>query len=96
MVLKYETDGHVCTITLDREKALNSFSRELIAAFADACAKFDADDELWVGIVTGSGDRSFSAGADLKDTIPALMDDPARVATWCRRISCGVSTSPSR
>jgi enoyl-CoA hydratase/carnithine racemase len=78
MVLKYETDGHVCTITLDREKALNSFSRELIAAFADACAKFDADDELWVGIVTGSGDRSFSAGADLKDTIPALMDDPAK------------------
>ena len=37
MVLKYETDGHVCTITLDREKALNSFSRELIQEFADAC-----------------------------------------------------------
>ena len=36
MVLKYETDGHVCTITLDREKALNSFSRELIQEFADA------------------------------------------------------------
>jgi len=78
MVLKYETDGHVCTITLDREKALNSFSRELSQEFADACARFDADDELWVGIVTGSGDRAFSAGADLKDTIPALMDDPAK------------------
>ena len=78
MVLKYETDGRVCTITLDREKALNSFSRELIQAFSDACAKFEADDELWVAIVTGAGDRAFSAGADLKDLIPALMDDPAK------------------
>ena len=47
-------------------------------ACADACAKFAGDDERWVGIVTGSGDRSFSAGADLKDTIPALMDNPAK------------------
>jgi len=78
MVLRYETDGHVCTITLDREKALNSFSRELIQAFADACARLDADDDLWVGIVTGAGERAFSAGADLRDTIPAMMDNPAQ------------------
>lgn len=80
MALTYETDGHICTITLNRPKALNAFNQEMLAEFSEACARFRDDLTLWVAIVTGAGDRAFSAGADLKDLIPALTNDPAKGA----------------
>ena len=62
--IRYELDGHLATITLDRPDRLNAFTgtmaRELIAAFDAA----DADDEVRAVIVTGAG-RGFCAGADL-------------------------------
>jgi len=78
MAVLYETDGHICTITLNRPDALNSFDRQQLQEFGDACARFTADPDLWVGIITGAGDRAFSAGADLKDLIPVLLDNPAQ------------------
>ncbi|HMJ97242.1 MAG TPA: enoyl-CoA hydratase-related protein, partial [Thermoleophilaceae bacterium] len=48
----------------DARNALNTqCSRELRAAFED----FRADDHLWVAIVTGAGDKAFSAGGDIKE-----------------------------
>ncbi len=62
--IRYEIDGHVLTITLNRPDRLNAFTptmgRELIEAFDRA----DADDEVRAIIVTGEG-RGFCAGADL-------------------------------
>jgi enoyl-CoA hydratase/carnithine racemase len=62
--IRYELDGHVATITLDRPDRLNAFTGtmagELIAAFDAA----DADDAVRAVIVTGAG-RGFCAGADL-------------------------------
>ena len=78
MAVTYEVADRIATITLDRQQALNSFDREQYAAFAEVCARFRDDDEAWVAIITGAGDRAFSAGADLRDMIPALMDEPAR------------------
>lgn len=78
MTLTYDTDGHLCTITLDRPKALNAFNQEMLAEFSEACARFRDDPTLRVAIITGAGDRAFSAGADLKELIPALTDDPAK------------------
>ncbi len=78
MAVTYEVSDRVATLTLDRQKALNSFDREQYAAFAEACARFRDDDDAWVAIITGAGDRAFSAGADLRDMIPALMDEPSK------------------
>jgi enoyl-CoA hydratase/carnithine racemase len=62
--IRYEVDGHVLTITLDRPDRLNAFTptmgHELIQAFEHA----DADDDVRAVIVTGEG-RGFCAGADL-------------------------------
>jgi crotonobetainyl-CoA hydratase len=61
-----ERDGHVLTVTIARPEVMNAIhppaSRELSAVFDD----FVADPELWVAILTGAGDRAFSAGNDLK------------------------------
>ncbi len=78
MVVTYEVSDRIATITLDRQRALNSFDREQYAAFAEACAQFKDDDDAWVAIITGAGDRAFSAGADLRDMIPAMMDEPSK------------------
>ena len=78
MAVTYEVADRIATITLDRQKALNSFDREQYAAFAEVCAQFKDDDDAWVAIITGAGDRAFSAGADLRDMIPAMMDEPSK------------------
>jgi len=76
VALLYETSDHIATITINRPDALNSIDLETWHELSEACAKLEADDDIWVGIITGAGGRSFSAGADLKETIPTLIDDP--------------------
>jgi enoyl-CoA hydratase/carnithine racemase len=80
MPVRYDQDGHVVTITLDRPDALNSIDRAMNAELAAAWERFRDDDSAWVGILTGAGERAFCAGADLKDLIPAATDD-ARAGT---------------
>ncbi|MBN1382408.1 MAG: enoyl-CoA hydratase/isomerase family protein [Deltaproteobacteria bacterium] len=65
-ILLYEKKDHIAYITLNNPP-LNTMSRELARELIKALHDFDADDDLYVGIVTGSGDRSFCAGADLTD-----------------------------
>ncbi|MSQ27921.1 MAG: enoyl-CoA hydratase [Dehalococcoidia bacterium] len=64
--IRYEKRDHLAYVTINRPEALNSInptvSRELYEAFSD----FDRDSEAWVAILTGAGDRAFSAGMDLK------------------------------
>jgi enoyl-CoA hydratase/carnithine racemase len=61
----YEKKGRIAYVTLNREERRNAIdgatSQELLDAFTD----FKADDEVWVAILTGAGDKAFSAGADL-------------------------------
>jgi enoyl-CoA hydratase/carnithine racemase len=69
-----EIDGHVATCTLDRPERLNAIDLETydgIVAFAE---RLQADDELWVGIITGAGERAFSAGADLKKLLAQIAE----------------------
>jgi enoyl-CoA hydratase len=63
--LLYEVDGHVATLTLNRPDQRNAVSPELTAAMHAAMQQFEADDDVWVGILTANG-TNFCAGADLK------------------------------
>lgn len=60
-----ERRGRVLVITLNRPEQMNSINAALAAAMVAAVGELDADPELSVGVVTGSG-RGFSAGMDLK------------------------------
>lgn len=76
----YDVEDGICTLTLNRPEAMNAFNREMLAEMLDACDRIDADDDIKVVIVTGSG-RAFCAGADLSsggDTFDAdARDDRA-------------------
>ncbi len=65
-LVKIDRDGRLTIITINRPDARNALNaatqREMVAAL-DA---FAADDDQWVAIVTGAGDKAFCAGHDLK------------------------------
>ena len=65
--VNYEKRGHVAIITLNRPERMNALGRELGAELRAAEAEFVADDDAWLGIYTGAGDRAFCAGRDLKE-----------------------------
>ena len=69
-VLLYEKklNGRVVIMTMNRPEAMNALNGELWEAIYSGWERFRDDDEAWVAILTGAGDKAFSAGADLKET----------------------------
>jgi len=63
----YEKQDHVVTITLNRPKAHNCISRRTSGELQEAWKTFRDDDDAFVAIITGAGDRAFSAGWDLEE-----------------------------
>jgi len=59
--------GDIAVLILNRPKALNAISRALARGMADALARLDADPTVRGIVLTGAGDRSFCAGADLQE-----------------------------
>ncbi|PPK61867.1 enoyl-CoA hydratase-related protein [Actinokineospora auranticolor] len=57
----------VATVTLDRPEVLNAMDLRTHAELADVWDDLDADDDVWVVVLTGAGDRAFSVGQDLKE-----------------------------
>ena len=62
--ITYQVTDNVATLTLHRPDKLNAFTGVMMAEMIDAFDKADADDDVRVVVVTGSG-RAFCAGADL-------------------------------
>ncbi len=69
----YEQSDRTVTITINRPEAMNAIDPETDRALIDAWTRFRDDDSAWVAILTGAGDKAFSAGADLKKMIPAAF-----------------------
>lgn len=67
----YETKGHVAYITINRPEVMNAINPATSHELAGCFQEFEADDDLWVAIYTGAGDRAFSAGMDLRASAEA-------------------------
>src|ERR1700676_5074513 len=65
-VLLRQRQGHIEILTINRPEARNAINGAVSRAFTAAFDELEADDDCWVVIVTGSGDKAFSAGMDLK------------------------------
>ena len=69
--LRHEQDGPVTIITIDRPERMNAIGPRTHRELVDAWDRFRTDDDALVAVLTGAGDRAFSAGGDLK----AAFDD---------------------
>ncbi|MDH5695907.1 MAG: enoyl-CoA hydratase-related protein [Dehalococcoidia bacterium] len=74
MAVDYAKEGRIAIFTINRPEAMNSMNMEALRELHQAMVDFRDDPELWVGIVTGAGDRAFCGGADIKDTLPFLKE----------------------
>lgn len=79
MHVQYEVSDHVAVVRLDRPAALNAFTDEMEAELIECFDRSDADDDVRVVVLTGSG-RAFCAGMDLS---PAA-DGVAPFEAWRR------------
>lgn len=77
--IRYEVDGPVATITLDRPEVLNAFNAVMKYDLLDALDRVDADETVRALIVTGEG-RAFCSGADLSGGGGSFKDDKTDAA----------------
>ena len=62
-----ETNGQIAEITINRPKQLNALNKETISELHQALKAANDDSEVGVIILTGSGEKAFVAGADIKE-----------------------------
>jgi enoyl-CoA hydratase/carnithine racemase len=70
----YEVRDRIAYITIDRPEAMNALGPRDNEDITKAWTEFDSDPDAWVAILTGSGDKAFCAGADLKTYTPMLAE----------------------
>jgi enoyl-CoA hydratase len=66
MTVAFERRGRCAVLTIDRPEARNAINGEVAAAIEEGIDRIEDDDQLWVGILTGTP-PAFCAGADLKE-----------------------------
>ncbi len=62
----FEVDNHCAWITMNRPEAMNSLNPELRWQLSQHLDEIEKNDDIWLAVLTGAGERAFCAGADLK------------------------------
>src|SRR4030042_1931146 len=70
----YEKKGKIAYITFNRPAAYNAVTMEMWHDMLKIWLDFRDDPNVWVAILTGAGDKAFSAGADLKQVNQRHID----------------------
>jgi E-phenylitaconyl-CoA hydratase len=74
MAVDYEKSGNIAIFTINRPEARNALNVDVMRELRDVMMDFRDDPELWVGIVTGAGEKAFCGGADVKTTLPFMKE----------------------
>jgi enoyl-CoA hydratase/carnithine racemase len=72
MSVDYKLESKIATITLNRPEAYNSIDVRTLKELHDALIAFRDNEDAWVGIITGAGDKAFCSGADIAEMLPFL------------------------
>lgn len=70
-------EGHVATITINRPKALNALSTAVLTDLNAALDEVTADQDVYALIITGAGEKSFVAGADIAEMKDKSVEEAA-------------------
>jgi E-phenylitaconyl-CoA hydratase len=80
MSLLWDVQDHIATVTFNRPEAMNAMDPDTYRELSKAWIEVRDNPDIWVAIVTGAGDRAFTAGADLKKR--AASADPEAWHVW--------------
>jgi len=78
--IEYKKEDKIATITLNRPEARNSMNPEMMQELSRILVDFRDDSDTWVAIITGTGDKAFCGGADIKKMLPWLKEN--RTQPW--------------
>jgi enoyl-CoA hydratase/carnithine racemase len=67
----YEKKAHIAYVTINRPEVMNALHADANIELSEVFTDFKEDDNAWIAILTGAGERAFSAGNDLKATAAA-------------------------
>src|SRR5216684_7376746 len=84
--LNFETRGHIAYLTLNRPEVHNALNPEMLVQMSEAWHEVARNDGVRVAIVTGAGDKAFSAGADLGRLIPLFSRARQPEDDWDRKL----------
>lgn len=70
-------EGHVATITINRPKALNALSTQVLTELNEALDEVNANKDVYALVITGAGDKSFVAGADIAEMKDKSVEEAA-------------------
>jgi len=88
MELEQKKEDKIAIFTLNRPESLNALSPTLFGELHDALEDFKQNPELRLAIITGTGERAFCAGADIKKWLPFVEE--------CRRKPWLLPSTPLR
>jgi E-phenylitaconyl-CoA hydratase len=77
MPIEYQKEGHIAIFTINNPEVMNALSPQQVAEWTEALIDFRENKDLWVGIVTGAGDRAFCTGLDLRSAGPQSGGGPS-------------------
>ena len=66
-VVRYEAKDDIALITLDRPDVLNAMNTQMRTELLEIFTRLKTDDAVKAVVVTGSGERAFCAGADIRE-----------------------------
>ena len=75
ILVNYE--GHVATITINRPKALNALSTQVLTELNQALDEVAANNDVYALVLTGAGEKSFVAGADIAEMKDKSVEEAA-------------------
>lgn len=78
-VIIYEKSDHIGRLIFNRPQARNAFNRELVHKLNEMLEEVSKDDDVHVAVISAKGDKAFSAGFDLKESVgDPIIEVPAR------------------
>lgn len=87
-----EKNGHVSTITINRPKALNALSTEVLQDLEEAVNIVKNDPDTYALIITGAGSKSFVAGADIAEMKDKTVEEAAEYGAYGNKIFREIET----
>jgi len=80
--VRFELKDHVARVTIDRPEVMNAIDAESERALEAIWRRIEGDREVRAVVLTGAGERAFSAGADMKGSSKTGLDYWASPAAW--------------
>lgn len=93
--LLYEENGHIATVTINNPKSLNALNTATLKELSQCIDTIEENKNIRVVIVTGSGAKSFVAGADISEMIDASPEEGRTMAALADEVFLRLEKMPA-